>query len=168
MITYLKGDATEPQGEGLKIIAHCCNDISGGVWGAGFTSALDRKWSHIREQYVKWSKNEDWFKGGMIQIVPAEKNIYICNMIGQHGIVGPKNPKPVNYEWLFEGMNQLNNWITNYRALKFHMGPDFLAPKISIHCPRFGAGLAKGDWNTIELLIKVSWSLQYVYIYDLE
>jgi len=34
MITYLVGDATQPQGEGVKVIAHICNDI--GAWGAGF------------------------------------------------------------------------------------------------------------------------------------
>jgi hypothetical protein len=30
-ILYLKGDATNPQVEGNKIIAHICNDIGG--WG---------------------------------------------------------------------------------------------------------------------------------------
>jgi hypothetical protein len=28
-IKYLKGDATGPQGDGLKIICHVCNDVGG-------------------------------------------------------------------------------------------------------------------------------------------
>lgn len=41
-IKYIIGDATEPQGEGNKIIVHCCNNIGG--WGAGFVLSLSKKW----------------------------------------------------------------------------------------------------------------------------
>lgn len=34
LVQYLKGDATYPQGDGPKIIAHICNDAGG--WGKGF------------------------------------------------------------------------------------------------------------------------------------
>lgn len=40
-IHYVTGDATEPIGEGEKIIAHICNDQGG--WGAGFVLALSKK-----------------------------------------------------------------------------------------------------------------------------
>ena len=33
-ITYLQGDATQPQASGIKIIVHVCNDLGG--WGKGF------------------------------------------------------------------------------------------------------------------------------------
>jgi len=33
-ISYIKGDATAPQGKGVKVIAHLCNDLGG--WGKGF------------------------------------------------------------------------------------------------------------------------------------
>src|SRR5262245_8320884 len=36
-ITYVKGDATSPQADGNKIIAHVCNDV--GKWGKGFVLA---------------------------------------------------------------------------------------------------------------------------------
>jgi len=41
--------------------------------------------------------------------------------------------------------------------------------KASVHGPRFGAGLAKGDWNTIEQLIIENLCKKDidVYIYDL-
>lgn len=40
-ITYLKGDATNPQSEENKIIAHICNDIGG--WGKGFVVAISKR-----------------------------------------------------------------------------------------------------------------------------
>jgi len=41
-IVYLKGDATQPQAKGVKIIVHCCNDLGG--WGKGFVLALRKRW----------------------------------------------------------------------------------------------------------------------------
>lgn len=41
-IQYLKGDATNPQVEGNKIITHICNDIGG--WGKGFVLAISKRW----------------------------------------------------------------------------------------------------------------------------
>ncbi|MBV8077676.1 MAG: Appr-1-p processing protein, partial [Planctomycetaceae bacterium] len=37
-IRYLRGDATQPQATGPRIIAHLCNDQGG--WGQGFVAAL--------------------------------------------------------------------------------------------------------------------------------
>ena len=41
-INYVIGDATQPIGDGAKIIVHVCNDIGG--WGRGFVLALTKKW----------------------------------------------------------------------------------------------------------------------------
>ena len=41
-INYIKGDATNPQISGNKIIVHICNDIGG--WGKGFVLAISNKW----------------------------------------------------------------------------------------------------------------------------
>ncbi|MBM7418211.1 MULTISPECIES: hypothetical protein [Chryseobacterium] len=43
-ITHLKGDATNPQTEGNKIITHICNDIGG--WGKGFVLAISNRWKN--------------------------------------------------------------------------------------------------------------------------
>jgi O-acetyl-ADP-ribose deacetylase (regulator of RNase III) len=47
------GDATAPEGDGAKIIAHVCNDI--GAWGKGFVLALSRHWSAPEEAFRKWA-----------------------------------------------------------------------------------------------------------------
>jgi len=37
-LSFVTGDVTLPQGDGLKIVAHCCNDI--GAFGAGVALAI--------------------------------------------------------------------------------------------------------------------------------
>ncbi len=40
-IRYIKGDATQPQAGGNKVIAHVCNDLGG--WGKGFVMAISKR-----------------------------------------------------------------------------------------------------------------------------
>lgn len=44
-IAYRVGDATQPVGDGPKILVHVCNDI--GAWGRGFVVALSRRWANL-------------------------------------------------------------------------------------------------------------------------
>lgn len=160
------GDVTNPQVEdGIRIIAHCCNDL--GVMGAGVAAAIANKWPQVKEQYVKWSKHETLFIGGMFQIVSVDKTLFVANIIGQHGVVGSKNPKPINYEWLFRGMEGVAAWTQNFRSLKTCMGSSFETPKITLHVPLIGAGLAQGNFEIVEVLMNIAWANQEVYIYRL-
>jgi hypothetical protein len=134
-INYVDGDATQPQGEGIKFIIHCCNDI--GAWGAGFVLALSKRWSKPEEYYRALRH----YHLGATQNVQVEDDIYVINMIGQHG-VGPDsdgNP-PVRYVALMQCLEQVNQDAE-------HVGA-------SVHCPKFGSDLAGGDWNVIETILK--------------
>ncbi len=82
MITYLKGDATNPQVGENKIIAHICNDIGG--WGKGFLLAISKRWKEPENEYRKGFKNDENFHLGKIQMVQVENNLWICHMIAQH------------------------------------------------------------------------------------
>jgi len=53
-ITYLKGDATQPQTKGNKIIAHICNDLGG--WGKGFVLAISNRWPEPEAEYRQWHR----------------------------------------------------------------------------------------------------------------
>ena len=146
-IKYVKGDATHPVGDGNKLIIHCCNDIGG--WGKGFVLALSRRWKLPEIQYRKWFENGNHhlatgpFELGEIQNVPVEEGIVVCNMIGQHGIFSNNNSKPIRY-------NAINSCL---RKLSLLVQKD--EDKYSVHAPRFGAGLAGGEWPLIEKLIEV-------------
>ena len=97
-ITYLKGDATQPQAKGVKIIAHVCNDLGG--WGKGFVLAVSKRWPEPGKEYRKWHqhRSENDFALGAVQFVQTEQHVWITNMIGQRGMkTGSKGP-PVRYE----------------------------------------------------------------------
>jgi O-acetyl-ADP-ribose deacetylase (regulator of RNase III) len=53
-ISYIKGDATNPAGQGNKIIVHICNDIGG--WGKGFVMAISKRWKEPERKYREWFK----------------------------------------------------------------------------------------------------------------
>lgn len=144
LINYVTGDVTLPQGEGKILIPHCCNDA--GKWGAGFTAALDRRWTQPREHYQLWSTNP-WpdrvpFDLGQViySTVVAGDKIVVANIIGQHGVKGIKNPLPIRYYALQQGL------ISVARVA--------LTSGFSVHMPRIGCGLAGGDWNIIERIIR--------------
>lgn len=145
-ITYVLGDATRPQGEGLKIIVHCCNDV--GAWGAGFVVALSRRWPGPEEAYRRWfdERGPEAFRDllGAVQLVPVEEDIWVANLIGQVGLrKGLDGAIPVRYDALARGFARIaGHAIEN---------PDL---KVSAHMPRLGCGLAGGSWDEVEPLVE--------------
>ena len=141
-IDYVKGDATEPIGEGKKLICHCCNDIGG--WGSGFVVALSKKWDDPEIEYRRWANDNNYnkpFMLGQVQYVRVERDIAVANMIGQSGVGGFHELSPIRYGAIEECLIRIRE---AWRVKK-----DF-----SLHCPRFGAGLAGGDWDSIEHILE--------------
>lgn len=154
-ITYLKGDATQPQASGNKIIAHICNDIGG--WGKGFVLAISRRWAEPEKAYREWYNNRlsESFGLGDIQIVQAENEIYVANMIAQHGIIPTRETgAPIRYEAVNDCLEKLRTEAKKLDA--------------SVHMPRIGCGLAGGTWDRIEPIILKTLSENDidVYVYD--
>ena len=137
-IHYTKGDATQPFGDGKKLIVHICNDIGG--WGKGFVVAISRRWKAPEMEYRKWAKSNENFKLGGVQFVEVEPNLAVANMIAQAGIYKRNGIPPIRYEALRETLTKVAEYcqINNYAA----------------HMPRIGAGLAGGDWKVIEQIIE--------------
>ncbi|MEU1792261.1 macro domain-containing protein [Streptomyces sparsogenes] len=138
-IRYAVGDATAPPGPGPRIIAHVCNDIGG--WGRGFVTALSRRGPEPERAYRAWYRdraNND-FGLGAVQLVPVYENLWVANMVGQHGIRRVGGRPPVRYEAIEEALGRLAEHALDLGA--------------SVHMPRIGAGLAGGDWARIEPLI---------------
>lgn len=82
----VKGDATNPQAEGPKVIAHVCNDLGG--WGKGFVLAISRKWPQPERDYRDWHRHhaDNDFALGAVRLVSVRADIWVANMIGQHGM----------------------------------------------------------------------------------
>lgn len=144
MITYVKGDATNPKSSGKKMIVHCCNDS--GAWGAGFVVALSKRWHEPETAYRLWAKKgvctDGKFKLGSTQFVQVTHDTFVANIVGQHGYGGPddKGYPFIRYEAIKEGLLQVAA-----RAKEMHA---------SVHMPRIGCGLAGGSWNVMETIIR--------------
>lgn len=138
-IRYIKGDATQPVGDGSKIIVHICNDI--GRWGKGFVVAVSARWPEPEKQFREWYASGEGFALGNAQLVTVEPHLWVANVIGQHKITNAKNSlPPVRYEAIQEGLRQVADFALIHKA--------------AVHMPRIGCGLAGGTWDKIEPIIQ--------------
>lgn len=134
-INYVIGDATQPIGEGIKIIPHITNNI--GVWGAGFVIALSNKWTYPELHY----RTRQTYPLGHVDVLRVEPDIFVANMIAQHDTrPDSEGFPPIRYNALREALIKVNNIAKDLNA--------------TLHAPMFGAGLAGGDWNEIEKIIE--------------
>ena len=91
-------------------------------------------------------------KLGHVQYVSVFKDtkyhheIIFANMIAQNGIISNKNTRPLNYIALAYCLSNINAYIKKYLS-------DDSSKKIEIHAPKFGSGLAGGNWNFIKNMI---------------
>jgi O-acetyl-ADP-ribose deacetylase (regulator of RNase III) len=156
LINYVIGDATRPQGDGQKIVAHVCNNI--GKWGAGFSGAVTKRSalpeSAFRQLYVDYREGKYNISSllGVVQVITISEDVSVANMIAQNGVVGRNNPKPIRYDALNEALRRLNSLVADTDA--------------SVHMPRIGCGLAGGDWERVEKIIQNRLEVP-VFVYDL-
>jgi len=138
-ITYQVGDATRPASKGNKIIVHVCNDAGG--WGKGFVMALSRRWTGPEQRYRAWYRHEEVlaFSLGQVQFVQVENDIWVANLIGQHGMAVRDGVPPVRYEAIRAGLRLVATKAKELGA--------------SVHMPRIGCGLAGGRWEDVEHII---------------
>lgn len=139
LINYVKGDATQPLGEGNKIIVHVCNDIGG--WGRGFVVALSKRWPQPEKEYRNWYQSKENFSLGEVIFVQVEDNIWVGNMIGQRDTKPDRDgTPPVRYEAIAKALSKVATRATEIKA--------------SVHMPRIGCGLAGGTWDKMEPIIE--------------
>ena len=154
MIKYIDGDATQPIGEGKKVIAHICNDI--GAFGCGFVVAISKRWDSPESYYkalIKSLPPEN--RLGIVQYCTVEKDIVVANMVAQHDIRrSADGTPPIRYDELRKCLRDVNTYCIVHNA--------------TVHAPRFGAGLSGGSWAIIEQIIKEEITVPVtIYDYDL-
>jgi len=122
----------EPELNKLIITPHVCNNIR--KFGAGFAKAVAKKYPEAKKQYLQGTGQPP----DNCQFVPVNESvshpIIIVNMIAQNGVRGPNNPTPIKYEALIKCMVCIREFILPLTGFNS-----------SIHCCKFGSGLAGGD-----------------------
>ena len=153
-IKYIKGDATEPIiiGDKYSVICHCCNAL--GAWGKGFVVPLGQKYPIAREKYLKFIKmTKEENRLGSVSFAKATDNIIVANIIGQYYTYPRDGKIPLDYEALEKGFRSvIEMFQTNNIPLTVHM-------------PKIGCGLAGGDWNRVEEIIKNTFISSNIEVY---
>lgn len=141
-ILFISGDATKPVSQGRAIIVHICNDVGG--WGAGFVLAISKLWREPEKQYRAWYKagvsDATPFELGQVQFVEVGDKLTVANLIGQHGIKRQGHSPPIRYDAVSKGLERVRTMALHTQA--------------TVHMPRIGCGLAGGEWQKIEPLIR--------------
>lgn len=156
------GDATAPEGTGKKVIVHVCNDT--GKWGKGFVLALSKKHPKAEAEYLAlYAKTSPQLLPlGTVQFVEVAPDVIVANMIAQRATYPLKDGtvdgcKPLRYDALLSCMKKVGEYAKANGA--------------SVHGPKFGSGLAGGEWEIIELMIDKVWCKDFgrdVTIYELD
>lgn len=142
------------------IIPHVCNNIN--LFGAGFAAYLSNRYPVIKENFHMLGNKA---KLGYVQYITIKKDsiynyeLIVANMIAQNQTINKNNPRPLNYEALMKCMIDVRN-MAKAHYQKYNN-------KVEIYCPRFGSGLAGGNWNFIEDLILDIWQDIPVLVYGL-
>lgn len=138
-IRYLIGDATEPRGNGLRIIAHVVNDKTPN-WGRGFALAVARKWPSVAAEFHEWAAmDKNNLSLGRSHLSELSDDLAIFHMVAQRGYGESVNPR-IRYEALRECLGELSAEATKRQA--------------TVHMPRIGTGYARGNWALIKELIQ--------------
>ena len=139
-INYVIGDATQPAGEGPKIVVHVCNDIGG--WGRGFVTAISKRWPEPEKRYRAWHAGEQKhpFALGEAEFVQVGDGLWVANLIGQRDVKSIDGVPPVRYEAIRKGLQCAALEARRLGA--------------SIHMPRIGCGLAGGKWEVVGKIVE--------------
>ena len=143
-LRFVKGDATSPQAAGPKVIAHVCNDIGG--WGRGFVLAVSRRWPEPEQDFRRWHRDRarNDFGLGAVRLVQVRPDVWVANMVGQHGIRRGSAGPPIRYEAVGQCLSTVGDHALGLGA--------------SVHMPRIGCGLAGGKWERMEPLVTAALS----------
>jgi O-acetyl-ADP-ribose deacetylase (regulator of RNase III) len=136
-INYLRGDATRPRGDGIRVVAQIVNDRAA-LWGGGFSLVIRKKWPQVQESFRSWAESGKNLELGKTHVTFADSSIAVFSMVCQHGY-GP-SPKPrIRYAHLKDCLDQLAKFALERQA--------------SVHLPRIGCGQAGGSWEIVRELI---------------
>jgi O-acetyl-ADP-ribose deacetylase (regulator of RNase III) len=148
MINLVKGDLFD---SGADIIAHGCNCQGG--FGSGVAKIVATKYPKARARYLEKHANEGWELGEVQFVKLSSGEHYIANCATQDAYL-PRGICHADYDGIRIAMMTVKEFAKD--------------KGLSIALPKIGAGLAGGDWNTIETILKEVFSDYDATVYYLE
>jgi hypothetical protein len=139
------------------IVPHVCNNIN--LFGAGFAAAISEKYPIVKENFHLLGNKASLGQTQFITVYKDKKfghELIFANMIAQNGVVAQNNKRPLNYAALCKCMISVASYIKQRNDNE---------SKVQIHAPKFGSGLAGGNWLFIQELITDIWKDFSVVVY---
>lgn len=138
-IHYVRGDATEPRGKGIKLIVHVVNDRTPRWGGRGFAAALARRYREVQEEFIAWAEaDRARLRLGSVHILGVDAGLAVASMVAQRGY-GPSPSPRIRYATLRDCLEKVVDAARERGA--------------SVHMPRIGTGEAGGSWMIVEELL---------------
>jgi len=153
-IEILRGDATHPRGDGLRIVAQVVNNKTPN-WGGGFALVVRKNWPQVQRDFQEWvGGGSGRLRLGSVRFVLVDESLGFLSMVCQHGY-GPSPLPRIRY-------NALGACLVSVAEIAREK-------QASVHMPRIGCGQAGGDWSIVSELIeeKVCRQGVPVTVYDL-
>jgi len=134
-ISFIKGDVTNSNVKGFKILPHVCN--SRNSFGSGVAYGILKKWPIVKQEYHKWYETQE-FDLGENQYVIADEDTIVVNMIAQKlgtDTIMNKDIPPIRLWALKECMMRMVDFCESFDK------------PFTIICPKFGSLRAGGNWD---------------------
>ena len=135
-LRYVRGDATQPRGDGARIIAHVVNDQAQRWGGRGFAMALSDRYPEAKDAYAQRSPDERAL--GSVHKYEAEPGLWIASLVAQKGYGESERPRL-----------RLSALSTTLRAL----ATEAIELDATVHLPPIGTGQGGMPWPPIRDLI---------------
>lgn len=138
-IQEVLGSATEPRGEGQRIVVHVVNDKTANWGGGGFASAVRTAWPEVQRDFRDWADHHRAsYRLGAVRVSRVDETTSVASLVAQHGY-GPSATPRLRYAALRQGLAQVS-------AIARERGA-------SVHMPRIGTGQAGGRWSIVRDII---------------
>lgn len=147
MINYVKGDLFAGK---VDLIAHGCNCRGG--FGSGVAYTMAKRYPKARDYYLD-KFDEDGWRLGEVQFVLQWDGKWVANCATQDSYF-PRNVNHADYPAIRTAMTKVKEFAKS--------------KSLTIGIPKIGAGLAGGDWNVIEGILKEVFDDYDVTVYYLE
>lgn len=141
------------------IIPHVCNNVNG--FGAGFANDVAKRYPIVKQNFHMLGKDATL---GYVQFITVKEDpvyrtkLIFANMVAQNGVIGKNNQRPLKYPALVMCMSKV-------RKFSEDLVKNEDSAKVEIFAPKFGSGLAGGDWKFITDLIEDMWANQKVLVF---
>ena len=138
-IVYLRGDVTQPRGNGRRVIVHVVNNRARSWGGRGVAVAIANAWPAAHKDYKHWiSSSSDARTLGSLRLFSVTEEDSVASLVCQSGYGESAKPR-IRYAALRECLEELGVGLQRLHA--------------SVHMPRIGCGQAGGTWDVVEEMV---------------